>query len=244
MNLSIDIGNTRTKLGFFEGDELVNHFAFLKMQFNEAIQAVEKKLPLNKLIISSVSYTENGFIDFINGLGIPVIHLDHNTPVPVKNFYKTPQTLGKDRLAAVIGANSIYPGSDVLIINAGTAITYDFVSAEGEYNGGNISPGLEMRFRALNEYTDRLPKVAGNDKFSETGYDTESSLVSGVQWGIIYEMEGYIGYYTSRYRDLKIILSGGDANFFVKKLKNPIFVVPNLVLIGLNHILRYNENFL
>ncbi|NJK84871.1 MAG: type III pantothenate kinase [Bacteroidales bacterium] len=149
--------------------------------------------------------------------------------------------MGKDRLAAAVGAYTIYPYFNVLVIDAGSAITFDMVSESGEYLGGNISPGLEMRFRALHEFTSKLPWVSKNENFPDAGFDTESSIVCGVQWGIINEIEGYILNYLAKFQNIKIILTGGDANFFDKKVKSPIFVVPNLVLIGLNQILKYND---
>lgn len=241
LNLSIDIGNTRTKIGVFEKDKMLYEDTFTNDLPGDGVKIIEKYPEVNKIIVSTVGSNADEFIDYISQSRFFFIKLDHNTPVPIKNLYKTPQTLGKDRLAAVAGAHTIYPKSNVLIIDAGSAITYDFLSAKGVYSGGNISPGLEMRFNALNKFTVRLPKISKDENFSETGTDTETSIRCGVQWGIIYEMAGYVTEFKRKYNDLKIILTGGDANFFDKKLKSTIFVIPNLVLIGLNHILQYNE---
>jgi len=241
MNLVIDIGNTRTKAAVFDYSEMFEEYSTDSSPIDLAEMILDKFPGIQHVIVSSVHEPESDFLGFISKKVNKLIAVDNSTPVPITNLYQTPDTLGKDRLAALVGAYTIFPDSNVLIIDTGTAITYDFLDSGNKYSGGNISPGMEMRFKALNQYTRKLPKVSAKNASPEMGFDTESSIISGVTNGIIFEMNSYIGIFTQKHKDLKIILTGGDANFFVKKLKKTIFVIPNLVLVGLNHILQYNE---
>lgn len=152
----------------------------------------------------------------------------------------TPETLGKDRLAAVIAASNIFPGSDLLVIDAGTAITYDFINKDREYHGGSISPGINMRFKALNTFTGRLPLIDPEPFDQLIGLNTHEAILSGVMNGARYEMNGIIEDYQLKFPHLKTILTGGDAIYFDKKLKSNIFVSSNLVILGLKLILKYN----
>ncbi|MCD8193274.1 MAG: type III pantothenate kinase, partial [Tannerellaceae bacterium] len=154
--------------------------------------------------------------------------------------YQTPHTLGKDRLAAAVGANYLQPGKDLLIIDAGTAITYEVVEAAGIYTGGNISPGMTTRFRALNHFTEKLPLVAEKEDIPPIGYNTETAIQAGVVNGIIYEMDGYINDLRVKYPGLLVFLTGGHSFYFERRLKNSIFADINLVMTGLNRILEYN----
>jgi type III pantothenate kinase len=163
------------------------------------------------------------------------------TNIPVTNFYKTPDTLGKDRLAGIVAAHSLYVKENVLVIDAGTCITYDLITTKGEYYGGSISPGLNMRFKALHTFTEKLPLVSLLNFEELIGTDTNTSILSGVINGLIAETDAIIERYKELYSALKIIICGGDAQFLVDRLKNSIFAVPELVLIGLNEILDYNE---
>ena len=161
--------------------------------------------------------------------------------VPLTNKYKTPNTLGKDRLAGVIGVTSLYPKKDILVFDAGTCLTMDFVNKKGEYIGGRISPGIEMRYKALHTFTDKLPLGQKEKTTPIIGDDTHSSIASGVQQGILAEVKSIISEYKLRNPDTIVVVTGGDCFFFEKELKNSIFANPNLVLIGLNEILDYNE---
>ncbi|HKJ41773.1 MAG TPA: type III pantothenate kinase [Sunxiuqinia sp.] len=240
MNLVIDIGNTRMKLALFNERDLMFNVPLDELKPGQIQVLLDEHPDLNRAIISSVrdypvelkSFLQNSFEQFVE--------LDAQTPVPIINKYETPETLGKDRLAAVVGANELFPGENVLVIDAGTAITYDLITANNEYLGGNISPGLDTRFKALNQFTGKLPLIASSDDFKMIGTDTESAIRSGVQLGILFEVQNYIEYFNTIYQNLKIIITGGDAKFFDKKLKNSIFVHFNLTLIGLNRILEYN----
>jgi type III pantothenate kinase len=238
MNLTIDIGNTNIKIALFENDKIIMTRIYEEFTIKQ-LNDLNNLYKFRNVILSSVII--NDF--FIKDLQLNLynyVELTYKTPLPVKNLYKSPETLGNDRLAAVAGANRIFPNNTVLVIDTGTAITYDIITSDAEYTGGNISPGLKMRFQALNAFTDKLPLLNESEKFSDFGTTTEDALISGVQKGIIYEMEGYITEAGKKYNDLKVILTGGDAKFFDKMLKKPIFVEPNLIFIGLNAILEHN----
>ncbi len=244
MNLVVDIGNTRTKAAVFSPYELVEDF-IITGSLKNCVGSILLEYPgIHNVIVSTVKKTDLEFYKEIKQtIKGTFIELNSQTPVPVTNLYQSPETLGKDRLAAAVGAYTIYKGFNVLIIDTGTAITYDFINNLGEYSGGNISPGLEMRFKALNQFAGKLPKYSATDSFPEMGFNTETAIVSGVVKGILYEIKGYFAQFSKNFNDLKIIITGGDANFFVRNLKKTIFVIPNLTLIGLNNILQYNEKF-
>ena len=171
----------------------------------------------------------------------PLVILDENTPLPIKNLYETPATLGKDRLAAAVGARAIFPGKNVLSIDAGTCITYDFLTKDGEYLGGSISPGIRMRFRAMHAFTGRLPLVEPEDFTGLIGKTTAESLLSGVINGVCEEIKGLIARYNEQYEDLTAVITGGDHEYLHNKLKINIFAVPDLVLPGLNEILDCHD---
>ena len=168
------------------------------------------------------------------------MELTADTPVPIQNLYKTPETLGKDRLAAIVGAYSLFPDRDVLVFDAGTALTIDFIDKDGNYHGGNISPGLNMRFRALNDYTQKIFLQSQTDDYKLLGDTTASAVVSGVQNGMVFEVKYYIDHFVKKFPDLVIIFTGGDKNFLENKIERFIFAEPNLVFIGLDKILKFN----
>lgn len=239
MKLIIDIGNTQTKLALFENNSAIASYALYEKQ-DDKIHELSKQYTIHRAIISSVKEIDEDLFLLLKNLNIQHINLTESTPLPIINCYASPKTLGKDRLAGVVGANNKYPNSNVLVIDAGTAITYDFITAKKEYLGGGISPGLQIRFKALHHYTDKLPLLAPEMQFSLMGTDTKTSIISGVQNGLIAEVDGIIDRYKNEYHAETIILTGGDAVFFDKKLKNTIFVDQNLILTGLNRILDYN----
>jgi len=195
---------------------------------------------LNKVILSTVKPYSEDLKRVLSEEFEQFIELDHLTDLPIENLYETPETLGKDRLAAAIGANELFPDQNLLVIDAGTAITYDLVSEKNQFIGGNISPGLEMRFKALNHFTGKLPLVSYSDVFQPIGKNTIDAIRAGVQNGILYEIEQCIDAFNRNYQNLRIIMTGGDSNFFDKKLNYSIFVNFNLTLIGLNRILEHN----
>ena len=240
MNLTIDIGNTRSKIAVFKKNELIEIITEDELSESVLQNILLKYTEIRSAIISTVKNINPKIISFLKSKLDYFIELNEGTDIPIENLYKTKGTLGKDRLAAIIGANNIFPDTSVLVIDMGTAITFDFINNKNQYSGGTISPGLEMRFKALNQYTGKLPLLKKNEKFSIIANNTENAIISGVQNGIIFETEGYINELKDKYEDIKIILTGGDAIFFDKKLKNTIFVNLNLNFTGLNRILEYN----
>ena len=175
----------------------------------------------------------------IERAGCPVLHVTGETPAPVKVAYRTPATLGADRLAAVVGAVTLVPQTDLMVIDAGTCITYDFVDAAGLYVGGNISPGVEMRLEALHARTARLPRIdVDGGEVPDLGYDTDTAIRAGVVRGIGYELQGCIRHHQKRFPNLKIFLTGGDRYAFSDALRRNILTDSHLVARGLNRLLK------
>jgi type III pantothenate kinase len=239
MNLVIDIGNSSVKTGCYSKGEMVSSAVDMDFTPQKAAELI-RRFHIRKCIVSSVRDPDEPLMEFLRNNVPFIVDLSHTTPLPFINLYHNPEGLGKDRIAAAAGTYAAYRGSDALIIDMGTAITLDIMTSRGEYIGGNISPGLMMRFRALHAFTSHLPMLEKDEFSADPGTDTRSAIISGVQKGILYEINGYIEHYSFLYADLKVVLTGGDADFFADKLKKPIFVVPNLVLNGLNFILDYN----
>ncbi|MBU8891289.1 MAG: type III pantothenate kinase [Bacteroidales bacterium] len=240
MNLTIDIGNTRSKIAVFKKHEIIEVIAEDELSQSVLQNVLLKYAEIKSAIVSTVKNIDPKIISFLKSKLDYFIELNEDTDIPIENLYKTKGTLGKDRLATIIGANNIFPGTSVLVIDMGTAITFDFINNKNQYSGGTISPGMEMRFKALNQYTGKLPLLTKNEEYRIIADNTENAIISGVQNGIIFETDSYINTLKSKYEDLKIFLTGGDAIFFDKKLKNTIFVNLNLNFTGLNRILEYN----
>lgn len=236
MNLVIDLGNSRIKTAVFEqgivGDKKVfQHLTELYFYLDQNT--------FSNVIISSVRNETKDIINKVKVTG-KRIELTNSTALPIKISYNTPGTLGVDRIAAACGAFSLFAGHPCLAIDAGTCINYEFITADGEYLGGAISPGMRMRFTAMNQLTARLPLVEPDQNPPLTGKSTAECLQSGVMNGIAEEIKGTISRYESKYPRLKSILCGGDAGFFENTLKPSIFAAPDLVLIGLNRILLHH----
>ena len=236
MNASIDLGNTQGKIGLFEGDRLVELFTFKEDE--EGLSFLNEKQP-KLLIVSNVGRKRQG--SFFDALAIDfqVITLDSQTLLPITNSYKTPETLGMDRLAAVIGGQPFFPQQACLVIDMGTCITYDFITEKAEYLGGGISPGVWLRARAMHEFTANLPMIPNISSTPLVGQTTEECLKSGVVNGVTAEIEQIIAQYQARFGIFNTVLCGGDANFFESQLKAHIFVRQEVVLIGLNTVLQY-----
>ncbi|MBI1224963.1 MAG: type III pantothenate kinase [Bacteroidetes bacterium] len=239
MNLAIDIGNTRTKLAVFEGDSLI-----FKEVWEVLSVAELKRLTYNqnvkKIILSSVSKQSEEVMDFLKSHAT-FLELTTDTPLPIRIQYKTPETLGRDRVAAAAGAFHLFPGENCLVIDAGTCITLDMLSEEGIFLGGNISPGIEMRLKAMHHFTARLPLVKSTPELPDAlGDSTENAIRNGGELGALLEVEGFIRQCKVKFRSLQVVLTGGDADFFVKHTKTKIFAHQNLVLLGLNQILQHN----
>ena len=239
MNLAIDIGNTRIKAGVFDGEVLIESSVFI-MSGEDLIADFAERNNVQNLIVSSVK--NDGFDRDLMLPKVPgvVVELTNLTKIPIVNKYRTPETLGKDRLAAAVAGYYLFPKSNVLIIDAGTCITYDLVTANGEFVGGNIAPGLDMRLRAMHDYTSRLPLVERGVESGFMGLSTDEAVKNGGVQGILLEIEGYIRRLKEEFTILDIVITGGDGRFFADLLKTKIFVRSNLVLIGLNEILKVN----
>ena len=241
MNLVFDLGNSYGKIAVCEGNRVVEAATYEKITSREIAYFHTRYTGLKGAIISSVVNYSREIIDYLSNLYSTCIELDHATPIPLKNLYRTPDTLGYDRIAAAVGAYTNYPDKNVLVIDAGTAITYDIVTSKGEFLGGNISPGLEIRFKALNKHTSRLPQLERPDvKPPLVGSSTREAIQSGIVNGLLFEIDGFIGAISQNYPKLQVVLTGGDAKYFDKMNELNIFVLPNLVLEGLNAILRFN----
>lgn len=237
MILAIDIGNTLTKLAVFEEDKIVEVISEKEIKSTD-INTLVKDFDIKSIIVSSVA-DKNDLKELLKNHNFLV--LNHHTPIPLQLKYKTPETLGLDRIAAAVAAKKMY-AENVLVIDMGTCITYDFINANNEYLGGGISPGFKMRFKALNTFTQKLPLINfDNNKLMLVGNSTENSIISGVYNGMYNEVNGIINNYLSQYKNLKIVVTGGDRNLFDLEPKNRIFADEFLVLKGLNEILKYNE---
>ncbi|MXV14441.1 type III pantothenate kinase [Hufsiella ginkgonis] len=246
MNLVIDKGNSSAKIALFEERAMVRKEVYPTLS-GEVIGRFLAGQHVEFSIISTVAGLAPETEDYLNGSG-HFIRFHTGLKTKVVNRYATPETLGPDRLAAVIGAQALFPGRNVLVIDAGTAITYDLARADRRYDGGSISPGLSMRFRALQTFTGKLPLINADPGYDTGyGYDTRTAILSGVQDGIVYEAMGFIGAYRALYPDLQVVLCGGDVNFFETRMKSSIFAPivktePSLVLIGLNEVIyQYND---
>jgi type III pantothenate kinase len=238
MNLILDIGNSNTKLAFYKDGKKVN--AIRLNDFGRA--ELEKELSscvITKAIISSTRIVP-AFIPELLTQTIPIVHeLSYKSRFPFKIAYDTPESLGTDRIAAVAGAYHMFPGAGILIIDAGTAITFDFLS-DNIYKGGNISPGIAMRFKALNSFTDKLPLVKSTENYSFPGKNTADAIAAGVITGVVYEINEYIRTFEKNRTDYKIVLTGGDGKFIKERINHQITYLPDVVTDGLNYILEYN----
>ncbi len=238
MNLIVDIGNSFIKLAIYKDDDLKFFKRFVKVRVKD-IQSLVKRYPFRSAIVSSVRKTEPYFIQHLDK-NYHLIKLSHRTKVPVQIKYKTPQTLGLDRLAAVVGAFYMFPKEKSLVIDIGTCMTFDYVDAKGVYHGGNISPGVELRLNAMHHFTSALPQEKRKVNKDVLGKSTKEAIQNGAVWGLKFEIEGFIKYLTKKMGAIRVILTGGDAEYFGELLESKIFVKPNLVLYGLNKILTIN----
>ncbi|MDP9078056.1 MAG: type III pantothenate kinase [Bacteroidota bacterium] len=246
MELVIDIGNTFTKIAVFDNNQLL-HTEHYQPADSGIINKILTDYPIKRAIISSVKKDREEWQGLL-AQKVKLIYFSAGMTSGITNHYLTPNTLGLDRLAAVIGVYHLYPGKDNLVIDGGTCITYDWVDAAGNYFGGSISPGLNMRYKALNNYTAGLPLINADETFNAKGGDsTAAAILSGVQNGIKYELEGFIESYKNSEKELNIVLTGGDSIFFDSLLKNSIFapcikIEPHLVLKGLNAAIQTNND--
>ena len=240
MHLVIDIGNTSAKIAvFFQGE--IKDIVRCSNQSLEGLDVLCQQYPIRKGIWASVISIQEEVQRQLQQLPFPMMEFTYQTPIPIRNLYRTPQTLGVDRLAAVIAAYNLKPHHPALVIDSGTCITYDFIDEHGQYQGGNISPGMEMRFKALHEFTSKLPRIQALGETPPYGNSTETAIRSGVIRGIEHEISGYIQHLKKNYPSLLVFLTGGDDFSFDTNLKSGIFADGFLVLKGLNRILEYND---
>jgi len=238
LTLAIDFGNTRIKAASFKNGELLDIKVFQSTM--DLVKNPEFILGHTEIIIASVTQEHLSFLEYFEKK-IKITVFSSTTLIPLKNRYLSSATLGSDRLAASIGAFSLFPNQAVLTIDCGTCIKCNFVNEANEFIGGAISPGLNMRFKALQHFTDKLPLVEFDPNFNKLiGENTSESISSGVINGSIAEIEGIIEQYKLTYPNLKTLITGGNGEFFVNRLKSSIFAHPNLVLLGLNTILHFN----
>ena len=236
MNLIIDIGNNSAKFFLFKGEQIILHTRKNNSSF-EIMDEWSRLYDIEKAIVSSVIEEGPELSSAISKLQCPVVRFNNIMQLPLEINYRTPDTLGSDRVAAAVGAWNEAPGRNILVIDAGTAITVDFISKDGKYNGGNIAPGIKMRLRALHEFTNRLPLVDKEGEIPSIGYDTETAIRSGVINGICHEIDGYINDFKQKFCDVLVFLTGGDEKPLKNRIKSCIFADKYLVAKGLNRIL-------
>ena len=241
-NLIVDAGNTSIKMFLFDKGEIAHSLKCCAVE--DLLSTLESAVPVNsigKCIVSSVSVEQEN----IAAVFYPFFRVrlfDSKLRFPINIRYGTPGTLGSDRVAAVVGAYVRYPKRNILVIDSGTAITYDILTAEGEYLGGNISPGLNTRFRALHNFTGKLPLLQVDDSMEGLfGTNTNEAIGLGVQNGILYEVEATVREFSRRFDDLLVVFTGGDSFFFEKRINFSNFAEPYLVAFGLNEILEFND---
>ncbi|HOZ29291.1 MAG TPA: type III pantothenate kinase [Bacteroidales bacterium] len=241
LSLILDIGNTNVKLYFFSNGQIYEKSLFTTdTEVLDFLKINPNSNRISLCMISKVREISDMLLDYLNSKFIVKI-LDTKLKLPFEMRYKTPETLGQDRIAAVAGASLLYPGANALIIDAGTAITYDFLFEGNVYYGGTISPGVGIRFKALNTFTNKLPLLDIDMNNKEIfGQTTNDAIIIGVQNGVLLEVNGVIKSYQRKYKDLVVIFTGGYSFFFEKLIKNRIFAAPDLTAIGLNKILELN----
>lgn len=242
MNLVIDIGNTLIKMAVFQDNILLKKKISLKQDFLKTLEELEQKYPkIQFVILSSVSKTPSKWIRKLEDQ-FQLYVLNRGLPQPFSNLYATPNTLGNDRIGLISAACKHYPGKNVLVIDAGTCVTYDFKNQKNQFLGGAISPGLQMRFKAMHTFTENLPLIEAEEEVRLIGNSTKSSMQSGAVIGLAVEIQGIISEYKEQYEDLTVIFTGGDAQFLCKRFKNSIFANSNFLLEGLNYILEFNKS--
>jgi type III pantothenate kinase len=251
MNLAIDVGNTSAKAALFDKEKLIKRIEGLDESSLKAVLLQEK---IENIIISSVNTYSEQLLSVCalpqTSRHIPIFKLNYQLPLPIQILYQTPQTLGMDRVAAVVGATIVCPNANSLVVDAGTCITFDFIDASKNYHGGAITLGVAMRFKALHEFTDKLPlfsKANFDATRSFIGKSTESSIVNGVVYGVAHEVQGMAEKYISEFGKIDIVFCGGDASFLYENCKENLAKFPtnvwieqDLLFLGLNQILLYN----
>jgi type III pantothenate kinase len=242
VSLIIDIGNTAIKAACFNGDVLLKALRTQSFKEEEVEEMFLKLLVYapDKAVIGSVGNRQKEVQVFLKRAKIPFTIIDSRTEIPLRNRYETPETLGIDRIANVIAASKIFPKKPILVIDAGTCIKFDFITQNEEYFGGSISPGIDMRFRALHEFTEKLPLLGRAETIYLIGKNTTEAIQSGVINGAVAEVKGILEQYQMTHKDLEVIVTGGDAAILERNLKSSNHPEPWLTLKGLNEIHLYN----
>lgn len=241
-NLVIDIGNSSIKTGIFADNNLVEFKKFDPNDLKLYLDEIEKGIFFDNCILSaSGSIPKNFSFSGVKIKNEPMI-LTPETRLPINIEYKTPETLGKDRIAGMVACYNKFPKNNVLLCDIGSAITYDLLSAEGSFIGGNISPGMPMRFKALHEFTANLPLLKEGDYGEFAGQSTFQAIINGVMQGILLELSGFIQQFEKNFPNLKVLFTGGDSELFASKIKRSIFADPHIVIKGLNDIIEYNRS--
>jgi type III pantothenate kinase len=239
VNLVLDVGNSLLKIALFEKSELIQKFKFSE-NYKRNIEDIISKYKVTHSIISNVGRIDDSTINILKE-STNLLLVSNQLKIPFKNLYKSKNTLGQDRLALVSAAAFNFPNENVLIVDVGSCITYDFKNNNNEYLGGGISPGISMRFKSLNTFTSNLPLIDFDSIYQLIGNNTKNSITSGVVNGTISEINGIIQQYREEFKNIRIILTGGDSNFLLKRIKNTIFADRNFLLIGLNKLLEDNS---
>ncbi len=241
MLLAVDIGNTKIKAAVFEGTVLTEKLVFDKANAAEEVTKIfEKYSGITHSILASVGKEEESLLILLKEK-TQLLEVNREFAFPFLNKYGTPETLGIDRMALAGGAVLQYPGKNRLVIDAGTCVTYDFVNSRDEYLGGAISPGLQMRYQGMHTFTAKLPLLYPEMPESFIGDSTAASMHSGAVNGLLYELDGFIARYVEQYQEVTIIMTGGDADFLAKRLKNTIFANSNFLLESLNFLYLYTN---
>ena len=239
MNLILDVGNSLLKIALFKKSELIQKFKFSE-NYKRNIEDIISKNNVTHSIISNVGRIDDSIINILKE-STNLLLVSNQLKIPFKNLYKSKNTLGQDRLALVSAAAFNFPNENVLIVDVGSCITYDFKNNNNEYLGGGISPGISMRFKSLNTFTSNLPLIDFDSIYQLIGNNTKNSINSGVINGTISEINGIIQQYCEEFKNIRIILTGGDSNFLLKRIKNSIFADQNFLLVGLNKLLEDNS---
>ena len=240
MKLVLDIGNTLGKLMVYrQQDEVFRSQFELGEMYTTLIDLFFDFPEIKQAILCSVVSIEAQIQLLLKEKTI-LLEVNSDIELPFQNRYETPETLGADRIGLVAAAAFRYPGKNCLVVDAGSCVTYDFISSDGIYRGGAISPGLQMRFKAMHEHTKKLPFVSLKEEFIALGANTQNSILAGVVNGLVFEIEGWQSSLGTTHEDLTLILTGGDAQFLSKRLKNTIFAHSNFLVQGLCQLLDYN----
>lgn len=241
MNIVIDVGNTLIKFGVFNSQKLIFKDKGTLTNYLSKIEEIVVLFPnISNAVLSIVGNFPTEYIA-VTKRYFKIFYISKDILFPIKIAYKTPDTLGIDRMVLAASAYFQYSSKNILVIDTGTCITYDFVDDKGIYQGGAISPGIQLRYQSLNEYTHKLPLLEMEFPDYFIGKSTKSSIHSGVINGVIYEIDGVINQYDKKFKDLTVILTGGSADFLRDKLKNSIFANSNFLLEGLNFLFEYNK---